>query len=385
MGEWRDLTVAKLYYFAFFAAIGCLMPYFNVFLERRGMSGAQIGWLAAVPPLVALAAAPVWGIVSDRWRIHRPVMAGCAVLAGLLTPLFLVVDGFWQFMALVILAFFFRTPLMSLADSAVMGLVKRTGRQYGRLRAWGTVGFVFATLGLGRMLTTGDLSAAFWLYSLLIGAGCGTLALLMPLEKVTGSINIRAGIRSLASNRSYVTFLTSIALLGMASAGFFNFLGLHILALGGNESHIGPAFAANGIMEIPVMYFGARWLGRYSNNRLIVSSAIGYVLVWFSLGLAATPVAVIAIAPLVGACYAVHWMAVVGYAAETAPSGMSATAQTLVGAAQFGLGWSLGAITAGYVWAWAGGQALLFGAAALAALATVVFWHGNVLSEDRTG
>jgi PPP family 3-phenylpropionic acid transporter len=64
------LLVAKGSYFVFFAAIGCLVPFFNIYLQQKGLTGVEIGWLNSIAPLVALAANPFWGGVADRWQIH---------------------------------------------------------------------------------------------------------------------------------------------------------------------------------------------------------------------------------------------------------------------------------------------------------------------------
>jgi MFS family permease len=78
-----------------------------------------------------------------------------------------------------------------------------------------------------------------------------------------------------------------------------------------------------------------------------------------------------------GICYGVVWQAAVNYAGESAPPGLSATAQALIGAAQSGVGWSLGAVTAGYVFDAAGGSMVFALGASAAALAGLLFWWGN--------
>ena len=71
------------------------------------------------------------------------------------------------------------------------------------------------------------------------------------------------------------------------------------------------------------------------------------------------------------------WVAAVGYASEAAPLGLSATAQALMGAAQSGLGWSLGSVIAGYLWDNTNGHVIFFFAAFTFILATLIFWLGN--------
>lgn len=59
------------------------------------------------------------------------------------------------------------------------------------------------------------------------------------------------------------------------------------------------------------------------------------------------------------------------------PTGLSATAQALVVAANSGLGWAVGAVLTGYVWDVAGGSAVFALACAAALAAGVLFWAGS--------
>lgn len=376
------LLVAKNYYFFFFAAIGCLLPFFNIYLERLGLSGAEIGWLNSVAPMIALASNPFWGAVADRWQIHRLVLALCAFVSGLVALLFLQVSGFWPLLVLVTALAFFRTPIGSIVDSTVMDMVKRTTSNYGEQRLWGTVGFMLATFCLGRLLTLIDLTWIFWLHGGLLGLACAGLSFLLPVASTPQKTNLGYGLRVLTRQGRYLSFLIAMMLLGMGISTCQGFLGLHILALGGTEQQVGLAWAVNALPEIPLMYFSARWFARYNHKRLIIIGFLGFALVWTLAALAPTPALVIAALPGMGTCFGFFWVAAVGYASEAAPPGLSATAQALMGAAQSGLGWGLGSVLAGYLWDHTNGHIVLSFAAACMVLAALIFWLGNRQVED---
>jgi len=380
----RGLLVAKIFYFVFWGALGCIAPFFNIYLARQGLSGVQIGWLGSVAPLIALIANPFWGAIADRWQVHTLILALCTLAAGLISLLFIPVTGFWPLMVVVILLFFFRSPIPAIADSAVMGIVTRTGRSYGRQRMWGSLGFVVASYGLGLVVTMDNLDLIFWLQGLLLGVVLFVLAFLLPIERFGGRVNILAGVRTLGKQPSYIGFLLAMVLSGMGSAGYINFLGLHVLDLGGSGAQIGLAFAASAATEIPVMFLGARWFGRYANATLVTVGLGIFFLSWLLVGFAPTPAAVIGAVLFVGIGFGTFWVAAVGFASERAPAGMGATAQATLGAFQSGLGWGLGAILAGFVWDWAGGSAVLWTSATLALAALLVFRVG-LRVESRGG
>ena len=128
--------VAKMYYFCFFGALGAMAPFFNVYLRERDLSGVEIGIIASIPPLIALAANPFWGGIADRWQLHQQVLALCALVAGLISFTFGWLDGFWALLLAIVAMIFFRTPVPALLDSAVMG-----SRQAHRRHLWPAAAF----------------------------------------------------------------------------------------------------------------------------------------------------------------------------------------------------------------------------------------------------
>ncbi len=199
MADRRGLVVAKSFYFVFFAAIGCIAPYFNVYLEMQGLNGVQIGWLGSIPPLIALISNPFWGGVADRWQMQTLVLAACTMTAGLVSSALhpgtgvLAAHEFGD-----LCSSFFRAPIPAITDSAVMAMVTRTGRSYGRQRLWGSVGFVLASFGLGQLdvdRQTGRRSsgcmACCW------ASFSAAWRFVLPIERFAGRVNIAAGLRTL--------------------------------------------------------------------------------------------------------------------------------------------------------------------------------------------
>lgn len=371
------LWVAKLYYLVFFTAIGAIAPFFNVYLGAQGLSGTEIGLIGSLPPIMALLANPFWGAVADRWQIHQKVLALCTLGAGLISFAFLWASGFWPILILVIVMVFFRAPAPALVDSAVMDLVGRTGASYGRQRLFGSIGFVLASYGLGQLLTADNLDAIFWIHGLLLVMGCTLLALLLPIERLAQRTNLITGLQLMRKQAGYSSFLAMNVLMGAGAAGFISFIGLRILALGGTEAQVGMAYALNAVTEIPVMFAGAALLTRFRPSRLIVVGLLGFAAVYSFMALATAPIWILVASPLLGLLYAGFWMAVVTYASKSAPLGMRATGQALVGAAQGGLGWALGSIVGGMLWDGFGGSAVLFAAAGAMVAAAAVYAIGH--------
>jgi len=263
----------------------------------------------------------------------------------------------------------------------VMDMVARTGASYGRQRLFGSIGFVLFSYGLGQLLTSRNLDAIFWLHGLLLAIGCAFLGLLLPVERLPHSTNLLAGLKQLWGQPGYPNFLIMNVLMGAGAASFIGFIGLHILELGGSEADVGLVYALNAVTEIPILFIGSAILARFRSSTLIVLGLVGFAAVYAAMALAPTPRLILAVAPVLGIVYASFWMAVVSYAAQSAPAGLRATGQSLVGAAQGGLGWAIGAVIAGIVWDVWGGSAVLLVASGAMLLAAFVYSQANPLSR----
>jgi len=245
-------------------------------------------------------------------------------------------------------------------------MTKRTGANYGRQRLFGSLGYVVSTYGVGLVLTASTLNLFFVVHALLLIFGCTVLSFFLPVETVSEPVDLRAGLRRLAHQRAYVSFLVMNVLQGIGSAAFFGFLGLRLVAIGATEQQVGAAFALAALAEIPSMAMGGWVQARFRLSQMIVFGLLGVGSMYLLIGLASTPMLVVAVTPFIGVFYGAYLMGGVAYANEAAPPGLRATGQSLMGAAQFGLGWAIGSLAAGLIWgSLGGGWVFLLAAVAL--------------------
>jgi PPP family 3-phenylpropionic acid transporter len=174
-----------------------------------------------------------------------------------------------------------------------------------------------------------------------------------------------------------VAFTVMNVFMGIGAAAFINFIGLRILALGGTEAQVGLGFALNALFEVPILFMGARLMRRFSIVQLIVFGLLGFATVYFTVASATAPTVILVAMPALGLFYASFWMAVVVYANESAPAHLRATGQSLVGAAQSGLGWAIGSILSGLLWDATGGASVFVFAGVSMLIGASVFLFGQ--------
>src|ERR1700752_2684375 len=153
-GLWAFAPLSAVY----FAFIGYFNPYLPLWLKELGFSTLAIGTLTSVQSLTRVIAPYAWGWVSDHtgkrvWLMRiASTIAFVFALGLLLTPRW--VDPGIVFVGAVLFAMFFNTSaMMPMAEAALAPLVTtRQGldvRRYGRVRVWGSVGFIITRVGFG--------------------------------------------------------------------------------------------------------------------------------------------------------------------------------------------------------------------------------------------
>ncbi|NJO68863.1 MAG: MFS transporter [Bacteroidetes bacterium] len=132
-----------------FASLASWMPMLNLWLETKGLTGVQIGMVAAIPWLLMLFIQPFWGVLADRYGklvCFRISLIGASVLF-LAFPFASTSIGLIAFMTVALSLF--NTPVLPLLDSIALDHVEsRKINSYSTIRFWGALGYA-----LGASLT----------------------------------------------------------------------------------------------------------------------------------------------------------------------------------------------------------------------------------------
>jgi PPP family 3-phenylpropionic acid transporter len=360
------------FYFTFFGALGIFLPYFSLWLVAHGLTAAQATRVLALTPLMSLVAPPLVGLVADARRARVWLLRLGAVGAGLAFVGFLGVERRAAIYVAVAAFAFCRSPMTSLADATTLDHVRRHGGSYGRLRLWGSVGFLVAAVGGGALLDRAGLRV-------LLGVGAASMALcaawtfVMPAPPPVDQVARRRGVigawLALLGDGDWWIFLLAVALGQMATAAYDSAFTLHLGRLGFGGRFIGVAWATGVLAEIALMAVSGRILERVGAARLFALCLATAALRWACLGRVSGGAAILALQPLHGITFGLFWVSAVtlvrrrGHAAPTAAQGLFAAA--------LGTGSVVGMNLAGGLLERGGGR-LLYGAAACVAAAAAV-------------
>ena len=360
------------FYFLFFSAFASLLPFLVLFYQGLGFSGAQIGLLTGVPPLITLIGAPFGTGLADSTGRHKLIM-GLGLTAA--TVVVLLLPSFTSFAAIFILiALFniFMSPIGSLSDSATISMLGEQRAMYGRIRLGGTLGWgLFAPIA-GALVLRYGLNIAFWVF-----AGIMFLNLLVSRKfffgKPEGHASDHGGIRALMANRRWVFFLLFAFLGGVGAFSVASYLYPYMSELGADSRQMGVALTIATLTEIPVFFFGDRLVKRFGSYGLFMIALVLVGIRSLLFAIASTTFMVWLVQIFGGMIFPAMWVAGVSYADENAPAGLKSTAQGLFGAVMFGIGSAISGFVGGVLLESIGGRGmfLVFGIIILGGLALV--------------
>ena len=220
-----------------YAPAGALVPLFSLRLQELGFTPAQIGWACATQALATLVGPLAAGQVADRWWPAERCVTVCGLLAAAFLWALAGATGPWPVFLLTLAFWLFLAPAISLGAAVTLTHLADPPREYGRVRLWGTVGWMVPgwLLGywfcdppwlcrcvgwLGSGLPHSELADAFRLaslFALALGAYGLTLPHTPPRHRL-GSPLATLGALRLLGDRSFAVFAFGnvCAYLGMA-------------------------------------------------------------------------------------------------------------------------------------------------------------------------
>jgi PPP family 3-phenylpropionic acid transporter len=256
---------------------------------------------------------------------------------------------FFLLIPIVILYALFASPIIPLADNAVMSLLAERQEQYGHQRIWGAVGWGICAPIIGQLIEIRGLQWAFWGY-----AGFMFISLLIvqkiPFHQIGQQVPFWRGARSLLANQSWLLFLFLVFVGGAGQAVIHNYLFLYMNDLGASKTMMGFALTIATISELPMFFFAGRIITRLTAKGLFVFGTIMYILRAMALSFINEPWIILLTQIFHGLTFSAMWVAGVSYANEIAPPGLGATAQGLFNGVFMGVAAATGAMVGGILY-----------------------------------
>jgi MFS transporter, PPP family, 3-phenylpropionic acid transporter len=376
------------FYGCMFFVLGVAMPYLNPWLASRGMSVSEIAIIASVAPLVRIMAVPVFGFLADRYQAHRAYLISLSWISFGAWILFSQGSTFWSFLAAQVLVSATGAALMPMADTMAVAGVKSHGIDYGRVRLWGSITFMIATVVSGWLVDWRGIGITI---ELLIAAVALTAlsSLLLPftqprdtgLRKPLSVVDAAALVKSPA----FLLFLLVAGLAQSAHATLYVFSTLHWQKLGLSNAWCGALWAIAVVAEIALFWAAPTFSRRIGPLHLLGAGLAASVLRWTAMGFDPPLALLIPLQVLHGLTYGASHLGAIQFMARAIPSTHAGTGQSVYALVCAGLGSALATQMSGVAYlAWGGGAYWLMAGLAAIGLITLTQlaarWSGDEIS-----
>jgi MFS transporter, PPP family, 3-phenylpropionic acid transporter len=263
----------------YFACMGLFNPYAPLWFKELGFSTLAIGSIASLQSWTRVLAPYAWSWFGDHSG-QRVRLLRLAALGSLLAAVALWgTRSYWAVATATTLIFVFNAGVVPLSEAALARhLATAQGMdagRYGRVRVWGSIGFIIVVLVGGPALELLGIDsfpyAIALLYGLLVVA-----TLRLPVGPDAAQHDEPAQpIWPLLRQPEVAWFFASVFFTVLAHTSAYVFLSLYLDALGYDKTAVGLLWAMSVVFEIAFFWYQGRWFDRLSpRGWLKVASAV---------------------------------------------------------------------------------------------------------------
>jgi PPP family 3-phenylpropionic acid transporter len=371
-----------VWYFWYFAFIGAFLPYFALYLQSIGLSAGRIAVLMSLGQFMRLVAPLLWSWLADSGgRRVQVVVASAAASLASFSVVFLTQDFVGLLIGMAVMHFFWSASL-PLVEALTLGHLAAHPERYGRIRVWGSVGFIVAVLGVGLLLDAAPIRSQLWVSWVLL---LGSLVSALTLTEVKAHAGAAAKpIVQILRQRKVVFLLGAGMLMSAAHGALYVFYSIHLVAQGYGKTLVGLLWTLGVVAEIFVFLLMPRISRRVSLRHILLGCFALAVLRFLLIGWTVEFIALLVFAQLLhGASFGAHHAATMAALNKWFAASQQARAQALYGSVAYGAGGLGGALLAGALWE-STGAAITFSAASLLALiGLILVWRGVPADSAR--
>jgi MFS transporter, PPP family, 3-phenylpropionic acid transporter len=364
----------------YFAAIGLFNPYAPLWFRSLGFSTLAIGAIASLQSWTRVVAPYAWSWAGDHSG-RRVELIRIASLGALCSALALVgvpwlglgaTQLLWVVATLTTVMFVSNSGVMPLFEALLAHRLQTADgidpRRYGRVRVWGSVGFILAVTAFGVLLERFG-NGVFPVFVAGMNLLLLAAALAVPASReTTGTAEPPPPVLPLLRRRDVRWFFGSIFFTVLAHTSLYAFFSLYLVSLGYGKGAVGALWAVSVAVEIAFFWSQGRWFPLLSPHRWlqVVALTTAARFAATAAGGAWAPVLVLAQASH-AVTFAAHHAACIALVSRYFPGRLRGRGQALYTMLGYGLPGVLGGVGGGWLISRLG-FAAVFWAAAVSAL-----------------
>ena len=350
----RQLAPFAVFSACYFAHAGFFTSYLPLWLKSQGLGLVTISMLTSIQAATRLFAPYGWGALSDHTGERVALLRYCA-LAALVVSLGLALDWGLVWLGAVLLLLYTHTSSMTpMSEAAMAELVSRDGgfnaQRYGRVRLWGSLGFMLSVLLCGMWFDRFGMQGfpgVTWLSLLVLLASS---AWMPNTKEAVHTQQPRPPIWPILRQRAVRWMFVSCFFQVLSHTGINVFFSLYLDALGYSKTTIGLLWAVSVVAEVAWFFTQSRWLPRFGLPRWLMFAALAMAVRMVLTASSAHVLWVLVLAQTLHALtFAAHHGACIALLSHYFPGRLRGRGQALYTVLGYGCPGVLGALMGGYI------------------------------------
>jgi PPP family 3-phenylpropionic acid transporter len=354
------------FYFFYYAFIGMFAPYWSLYLKSIGFDAIDISILMAVQPVMRMIAPNLWGWLADHTGQRLTVIKVAATLSLSFYLGVFFTQSFWGMLLVLALMSFFWSASMPLVEATTLTYLGKKSANYGRLRSWGSLGFILSVLGLGYAF---DFIAIAWLLwaGLVCELGIWLFAWQIPPTPAQTHHTDQHPLHKILLQPRVLALFGACFLMSVAHGPYYTFYSIYLVEHGYSKGAVSSLWALGVICEIGV-FFVMPWLTRQLGfTRILTISFSCAVLRFMLIGWAVDSLVLLLFAQILhAATFGAYHASSVGLIHEFFKGKHQSRGQALFGSMTYGAGGMLGGLASGPIWQHYGASVVYSGSALVA-------------------
>jgi PPP family 3-phenylpropionic acid transporter len=367
------------FYFFYFAFVGAMSPFWGLYLKSLTFSALQIGVLMSLLQVMRIFAPNIWGHIADRTGRRTPIVQIAVVSSVLVFLGVFVGSGFWWLFSVMAALGFFWSASLPLVEAMTLSHLGERIEGYGRIRLWGSVGFVVMVVGIGYALDTMPISwlpGAVWLVML----GMVAFARVIPESTIRTYHTDHIPVWEIVRKPEVASLLIACLLMAATHGPYYTFYSIYLVDHGYDKSTVGWLWALGVLCEIGIFLIIPHIFAWITPRRLILASfalaVVRFLMIAWGVD---SPWLIWGAQTLHAFTFGTYHAAAVGLIHQHFQGRHQARGQALYTSISYGIGGALGGLVSGLTWDSLGSTWTFTLAACSAALAWAVYsiWGGT--------
>ena len=360
-----------------------------MFLDAKGFSSIELGEIFAILTATKIVAPSLWAVLADKTGKQLLIIRLGALSALVSFALLFWLNSYWPISFALALFTLFWTAVLPQLEVLTLNRVRHSSKIYGRVRLWGSIGFIALAIIAGQVMEVVDSERFTFAFTLM-----GVLILLLlfvstlrikPYQKVEKQQHISAAIGEKFAERCFVIFFISGILLQISFGPYYGFFALFLRDLGYSGFAIGLLISLGVVAEILVFMFAGFFFKAFTVKQLMIFSLAITGLRWYLVAIFADSVWILSLTQFThAASFGLYHSASMLFISQHFSPSQQSRGQAIYLGGVYGLGGAIGAYLAGVLWLDGAGSTTTFiVASASAFLSAILMVFFKVTSKTK--